>query len=113
MPCSLLNSKYEAIKVDKYEDRTFTHIQPHHSYFGYFNQMIEIIVNRISKAFSNLGFEPQPFQFDIEQEQLQEDKWIGRGWRCPHFIMKLEKLAGYANLCLIISPLTEQSAKTT
>ena len=74
---------------------------------------IEIIVNRISKAFSNLGFEPQPFQFDIEQEQLQEDKWIGRGWRCPHFIMKLEKLAGYANLCLIISPLTEQSAKTT
>ena len=134
------HNKYEAIKVDKYEDRTFTHIQPHHSYFGYFNQMIEmqsenewgimlgkrnglnqsilfreieIIVNRISKAFSNLGFEHQPFQFEIEQEQLQEDKWIGREWRCPHFIMKLEKLAGYANLCLIISPLTEQSAKTT
>ena len=73
---------------------------------------IEIIVNRISKAFSNIGFEYEPFQFEIEQEQLQEDKWIGRGWRCPHFIMKLEKLPGYANLCLIISPLTEQSART-
>ena len=133
------HTKYEVIKVDNYKNCTFTHIQSHHSYFGYFNQMIvahsgnewsiifgkrnghnrsilfreiEIIVNRISKAFSNIGFEYEPFQFEIEQEQLQEDKWIGREWRCPHFIMKLEKLAGHANLCLIISPLTEQSART-
>ncbi len=34
-------TKSETIKKDKYEGRTFTHIKPHHSYFGYFNQMIE------------------------------------------------------------------------
>lgn len=73
------HTKSETIKIDKYEGRTFTHIKPHHSYFGYFNQMIEaysendwglilgkrnglnqsillreikIIVNRISKVFA-------------------------------------------------------------
>ena len=73
---------------------------------------IEIIVNRISKVFANIGFEYQPFQFETEGEQLKEDNWIGREWRCPHFIMRLEKLKGYANLCLIISPLAEQSTLT-
>lgn len=62
---------------------------------------IEIIVNRISKVFANIGFEYQPFQFETESEQLKEDNWI-----------RLEKLKGYANLCLIISPLAEQSAQT-
>ena len=133
------HTKSETIKIDKYEGRTFTHIKPHHSYFGYFNQMIEaysendwgimlgkrnglnqsillreieIIVNRISKVFANIGFEYQPFQFETESEQLKEDNWIGRAWRCPNFIIRLEKLKGYANLCLIISPLAEQSAQT-
>lgn len=131
------HTKYETIKRDKYKGRTFTHIKPYHSYFGYFNQMIEaysendwvimlgkrnglnqsilikeieIIVNRISKVFGNIGFEYQPFQFETECEQLKEDNWIGREWICPHFIIRLEKLKGYANLCLIISPLAEQSA---
>ena len=133
------HTKSETIKIDKYEGRTFTHIKPHHSYFGYFNQMIEaysendwgimlgkrnglnqsillreieIIVNQISKVFANIGFEYQPFQFETESEQLKEDNWIGRAWRCPNFIIRLEKLKGYANLCLIISPLAEQSAQT-
>lgn len=132
------HTKYEIIKRDEYEGRTFTHIKPYHSYFGYFNQMIEaysendwgimlgkrnglnqsipikeieIIVNRISKVFGNIGFEYKPFQFETEYEQLKEDNWIGREWRCPNFIIRLEKLKGYANLCLIISPLAEQSAK--
>ena len=70
------------------------------------------IVNRISKVFGNIGFEYQPFQFETESEQLKEDNWIGRAWRCPNFIIRLEKLKGYANLCLIISPLAEQSAQT-
>ena len=73
---------------------------------------IEIIVNRISKVFANIGFEYQPFQFETEGEQLKEDNWIGRAWRCPNFILRLEKLKGYANLCLIISPLAEQPAQT-
>ena len=30
------HTKSETIKIDKYERRTFTHIKPHHSYFGYF-----------------------------------------------------------------------------
>ena len=34
---------------------------------------IEIIVNRISKVFANIGFEYQPFQFETESEQLKED----------------------------------------
>ena len=133
------HTKSETLKIDKYEGRTFIHIKPHHSYFGYFNQMIEayfendwgimlgkrnglnqsillreieIIVNRISKVFANIGFEYQPFQFETESEQLKEDNWIGRAWRCPNFIIRLEKLKGYANLCLIISPLAEQSAQT-
>lgn len=133
------HTKSEIIKIDEYEDRTFMHIQPHHSYFGYFNQMtemysengwgiilekrnglnqsilvreVEIIVNRISKVFSNIGFEYKPFRFEQEYEQLKEDKWTGREWRCPHFVMRLEKLIGYANLCLTIYPLTEQSTQT-
>ena len=38
---------------------------------------IEIIVNRISKVFANIGFEYQPFQFETESEQLKEDNWEG------------------------------------
>ena len=124
------HTKYETIKRNKYEGRTFTHIKPYHSHFGYFNQMIEalsendwvimvgkrnglnqsilikeieIIVNRISKVFGNIGFEYQPFQFETECEQLKEDNWIGREWICPHFTIRLEKLKEYANLCLIIN----------
>ena len=74
---------------------------------------IEIIVTRISKVFGNIGFEYQPFQLETESEQLKEDNWIGRAWRCPNFIIRLEKLKGYGNLCLIISPLAEQSATTS
>lgn len=66
----------------------------------------------IVKVFANIGFEYQPFHFETEGEQLKEDNWIGRSWRCPNFIIRLEKLKGYANLCLIISPLAEQSAQT-
>ena len=114
------HTKSETIKIDKYE------IKPHHSYFGYFNQMIEaysendwgimfgkrnglnqsillreieIIGNRISKVFANIGSEYQPFQFETESEQLKEDNWTGRAWRRPNFIIRLEKLKGYANLC--------------
>lgn len=134
------HTKCETIKTDKHEGSTFTHIKTNHSYFGYFDQMIEyysendwgimlgkrnglnqsillreieIIVNRISKVFGNIGFEYQPFLFETEGKQLKEDNWIGRAWRCPHFIMKLEKLKGYANLCLIISPLAEQSSEVS
>jgi len=67
---------------------------------------------RIIKVFANIGFEYQPFQFETESEQIKEDNWIGRAWRCTNFIIRLEKLKGYANLCLIISPLAEQSAQT-
>ena len=34
---------------------------------------IEIIVNRISKVFGNIGFEYQPFQLETEGKQLKED----------------------------------------
>lgn len=123
----------KTVKVETYNNTTYTHIQTSHSYFGYFNQMvdmssengwaiilskrnglnqsllfkeIEIIVNRISKVFYEIGYEYQPFCIETESEQLKEDKWISRCWETPNFIMRLDKIQGQASLCLIIYPLT-------
>lgn len=94
--------------------------------FGYFNQMvdissengwaiilskrnglnqsllfkeIEIVVNRISKVFCEIGYEYQPFCIETESEQLMEDKWISRCWETPNFIMRLDKIQEQASLC--------------
>ena len=70
-------------------------------------QEIEIIVNRISKVFCEIGYEYQSFCIETESEQLMEDKWIGRCWETPNFIMRLDKIQGQASICLIIYPLTK------
>ena len=127
------HSKGEIIRHDHQENDCFIQLKTNHSYFGYFDQLIErtsdgkmsivlckrnglnqsllleeikIIVNRIALSFQEFGAEAYMYS-EKDSTQLMEDSWGGRVWRFRDSIMDLGKVPGTAQLCFIIIPLGE------
>ena len=127
------HSKGEIIRHDHQENDCFIQLKTNHSYFGYFDQLIErtsdgkmsivlckrnglnqsllleeikIIVNRIALSFQEFGAEAYMYS-EKDSTQLMEDSWGGRVWRFRDSIMDLGKVPGMAQLCFIIIPLGE------
>ena len=127
------HSKGEIIRHDHQENDCFIQLKTNHTYFGYFDQLIErtsdgkmsivlckrnglnqsllleeikIIVNRIALSFQEFGTEAYMYS-EKDSTQLMEDSWGGRVWRFRDSIMDLGKVPGMAQLCFIIIPFGE------